>query len=67
MNRDTALRACVPFLIITALAAMTGLSAQVEIAEVVFLIGASVCALLVLSAFAIPMRQPVPVRVKRRR
>jgi hypothetical protein len=67
MNRATALRACVPFLIINALAAITGLSAQVEIAEVVFLISGSLSMLMLLAAFTAPTYQAIPVRVRRRR
>jgi hypothetical protein len=66
MNRATALRACIPFFLITALAAITGLSSQVEVAEVVFLISGSVCALLLVLGLAAPTHQAVPVRVRRR-
>ncbi|MET0742197.1 MAG: hypothetical protein ABWY78_02390 [Microvirga sp.] len=67
MNRETAFRACIPFVVLAALAAMTGLSAQAELAEAIFLIGASVGLVVLMSALAIPTYRPIPVRARRLR
>jgi hypothetical protein len=67
MDRSIALRAFCIFTIVTTLAAITGLASQVEIAEVLFLIGGSLSALMLLLALATPAQSPVPVRVRRRR
>jgi len=67
MNRETAFRACIPFLVLAALAAMTGFSAQVELAEVIFLIWASVSAVVLMVALTAPVYRPIPVRARKNR
>ena len=67
MNRSVALRAFFIFAVVTAFAAITGIASQVEIAEVLFLIGGSLSALMLLFAFMTPSHSLVPVRVRRRR
>ena len=69
MNKAIALRAFFIFTILTAFAAVTGLASQVEIAEVLFLIGGSLSALMLSFALSVSSRAPalVPVRVRRRR
>jgi uncharacterized membrane protein YtjA (UPF0391 family) len=67
MNRSVALRAFLIFTILTMLAAVTGVASQTEIAEVLFLIGGSLSAVMLFFAMAVPTPNPVPVRVRRRR
>ncbi|MBZ6076274.1 hypothetical protein [Microvirga puerhi] len=67
MNRSVALRTFVMFTIVTSLAAIIGWTSQVEIAEIVFLIGASLSALMLFFVWATPAPIPVPVRVRHRR
>jgi uncharacterized membrane protein len=67
MDRSIALRAFCIFMIVTMLAVITGLASQVEIAEVLSLIGGSLSAVMLLFALATPAHSPVPVRVRRRR
>jgi hypothetical protein len=67
MTRSVALRAFCLFTILTMLAGVTGLASQAEIAEVVFLIGASLSAVLLFFALTVQAPAPVPVRVRRRR
>lgn len=67
MPRSVALRACFIFAVVTVLAAMTGLASQVEIAEILFLIGGSLSAVMLFFALATPQQSPVPVRIRRRR
>jgi hypothetical protein len=65
MNRTVALRAFFIFTILTSFAAATGIAAQVEIAEVLFLIGGSLSVLMLFFALSAPA--PVPVRVRSHR
>jgi hypothetical protein len=67
MNRPVALRALFIFAVVTAFAAITGIASQVEIAEVLFLIGGSLSAVMMLFVLMTPSQSPVPVRVRRRR
>ena len=67
MTRSVALRAFCIFSVVTALAAITGAASQVEIAEVLFLIGGSLSAVMLLFVLTTPSHSPVPVRVRRRR
>lgn len=67
MNRSIALRTFLIFTILTSLAATVGWASQVEIAEVVFLIGASLSALMLFFVWAMPAPAPVPVRIRTRR
>jgi hypothetical protein len=67
MTRSVALRAFCLFAVATTLAALTGLASQVEIAEVLFLIGASLSAVMLVLTFTRPAPAPVPVRIRARR
>jgi hypothetical protein len=67
MNRPVALRALFIFAVVTAFAAITGIASQVEIAEVLFPIGGSLSAVMMLFVLMTPSQSPVPVRVRRRR
>jgi hypothetical protein len=67
MNRTVALRAFFIFTILTSFAAVTGWASQVEIAEVLFLIGGSLSALMLLYAISTPAPAPIPIRVRPRR
>lgn len=67
MNRSVALRAFFMFMILAGLAAVTGWASQVEVAEVLFLIGGSLSALMLFFAWATRAPTPVPVRVRNRR
>ncbi len=67
MDRSIALRAFCIFTIVTTLAAIMGLASQVEIAEVLFLIGGSLSAVMLLFALTTPAQSPVPVRARRKR
>ena len=67
MNRSVALRALFIFAFVTAFAAITGVASQVEIAEVLFLIGGSLSAVMLFFVLMTPEHGPVPVRVRRRR
>ncbi len=67
MTRSVALRAFFIFMALTTLAAATGVASQAEIAEVLFLIGASLSAVLLFFALTIQAPEPVPVRIRRRR
>ncbi|MBJ6126295.1 hypothetical protein [Microvirga splendida] len=67
MNRSVALRSLFIFAVLTVFAAITGAASQVEIAEVLFLIGGSLSAVMLLFVLATPSPSPVPVRVRRRR
>jgi hypothetical protein len=67
MTRSVALRAFCIFAVVTVLAAITGAASQVEIAEVLFLIGGSLSAVMLFFALATPSPSLAPVRVRRRR
>ncbi|UVF18344.1 hypothetical protein HPT29_017740 [Microvirga terrae] len=67
MTRSVALRAFCIFAVVTVLAAMTGAASQVEIAEVLFVLGGSLSAVMLFFAWATPQQSLVPVRVRRRR
>jgi len=67
MTRSVALRAFCIFAVVTAFAAIIGVASQVEIAEVLFLIGGSISAVMLLFALTAPTQSLVPVRVRRRR
>jgi hypothetical protein len=62
------MRAFAFFMTIAALVASIGMATYVPIAEVLFLISASLCAVVLLFGLAMPPAQSlVPVRVRRRR
>jgi hypothetical protein len=67
MTRSVALRAFILFTLLTLLAGVTGMASQAVIAEVVFLIGASLSAVLLFFALTVQAPAPIPVRVRRRR
>ena len=70
MSRNVALRASVVFIVLTVLALAIGLGSHAHLAEVLFLIGASVGAVtLAFAALAGLGARPaaVPVRVRRQR
>ena len=67
MTRSVALCASCIFAIVTALAAMIGAASHVEIADVLFLLGGSLSAVMLFFAWATPQQSLVPVRVRRRR
>jgi hypothetical protein len=67
MTRSVALRAFCIFTILTVLAAVTGIASQVQIAEILFLIGGSLSAVMLFFALTVPTSHPVPVRVRQRR
>jgi len=67
MDRSAALRISALFVLISAFLAATGFAAEVPLAEVLFLVSASFCGLmLIMSLVATPARAPVPVRIRRR-
>ena len=65
MTRSVALRASVLFIFFAAAFAFVGLASHVELAEALFLISTSVCIPLLLFAAAVPVRAPVPARIRR--
>ncbi len=67
MTRSMAFRAFMLFAALTSLSAVTGIASQVPIAEVLFLISASLCAVMLFFTWLVPVHAPVPVRVRRRR
>ncbi|MBF9195331.1 hypothetical protein [Microvirga terrestris] len=67
MNRSVALRALLIFAVVAVFSAITGVASQVEIAEVLFLIGGSLSAVMLFFARMTPSQSPVPVRVRHRR
>jgi hypothetical protein len=67
MNRSVALRAFFIFAVVAAFAAITGAASQVELAEVLFLIGGSLSAVMLLFVLMTPSPSLVPARVRRRR
>jgi hypothetical protein len=67
MTRSVALRAFCLFMVVTSLAAFIGMASQADIAEVLFLIGASLSVLMLFFAFTAPAPAPVPVRIRRHR
>lgn len=64
MTRTVALRTSFFFVTLTVLFGMVGIGSHAPIAEALFLIGGSLCALMVLFAFAAPRQAAVPVRVR---
>ena len=67
MTRSVALRAFCIFAVASIFAAITGMASQAEIAEVLFLIGGSLSAVMLFLSLATPSHSLVPVRVRRRR
>ena len=67
MTRSVAFRAFLFFTACAALFGVTGVLSQVPVAEVLFLISGSLCAMMLVLALAAPAYAPVPVRVRRKR
>ena len=66
MNRSVALRASVFFVFLATIFASVGLASQVPTAEILFLISASLFAVLFLFGMTAPAHSTVPLRVLRR-
>lgn len=67
MTRSVALRAFFMFSVLTLLAAVTGMASQAQAAEVLFMIGASLSAIMLFFAITVSGPAPIPVRVRHRR
>jgi hypothetical protein len=71
MTRFVAFRVFMIFITLAALSAATGLASQVPLAEVLFLVSASLGGIMLALGLALglatPAHAPVPVRVRRRR
>jgi hypothetical protein len=67
MDRPVAVRAGIMFTIFAVLFAATGMASQVPVAEVLFLIAASLCVLMLAFAMMQLQGSPVPVRARRPR
>ncbi len=67
MTRTVASRASVLFIALTIVFAAIGLGTHAAAAEPLFLISASLCALMLFFALATPAPAAVPVRVRRNR
>lgn len=67
MTRSIALRAFFMFSVLTLLAAVTGMASQAQAAEALFMIGASLSAVMLFFAVTVSSPAPIPVRVRRRR
>jgi hypothetical protein len=65
MTRTIALRASALFVVLTILFAAVGIGSHAVIAEALFLISGSLCALMLFFAVATPDHAAVPVRVRR--
>lgn len=69
MNRGIALRASCIFMILTILAALTGVASGTDLAEILFLVGVPLASVMLFFALTVPdpMHRPIPVRVRRKR
>ncbi len=67
MTRSVALRASVLFTLFAVVFAGIGLASHVPVAEALFLIAGSLCAIMLFFAAATPVHEPVPVRGRRTR
>jgi hypothetical protein len=69
MTRSVALRASVLFTLFAVVFAGIGLASHVPVAEALFLIAGSLCAIMLFFAAVTPTHEPVlvPVRVRRNR
>ncbi len=67
MNRIVALRAAVVFVVLTLFSGALGVSSYAPAAEILFLIAASLGAVMLAFGFAMPRHSPMPVRVRSRR
>ena len=66
MTRSAALRAGTIFALLALFFGAAGITTYAPAAEALFLIAGSVCALMLLFAFAPTVHAPVPVRARRR-
>ena len=66
MTRSAALRAGTIFALLALFFGAAGITAHAPVAEALFLVTGSVCALMLLFAFAPAAHAPVPVRARRR-
>jgi hypothetical protein len=67
MTRTVAFRASALFIALTILFGAVGLGSHAVVAEALFLISGSLCALMLFFAFATPAPTAIPVRVRRDR
>jgi len=69
MTRSVALRASALFILLSALFAAIGVGSHTVVAEALFLVSGSLCALMLFFALATRTHAPapIPVRVRRRR
>jgi hypothetical protein len=67
MTRPVAMRSAILFIAFSALFAATGLVSGIPLAEILFLITASIGVLMTCFALASAVPAPIPVRVRRRR
>jgi hypothetical protein len=67
MTRSAALRAGTIFVLLALFFGVIGVSSYSPVAEALFMIAGSLCALMLLFAFATPTHATVPARVRRRR
>ena len=67
MTRPVALRASALFVLFAVVFAAIGTNVHLPVAEALFLISGSLCAVMLFFALATSAQAPVPVRVRRRR
>ena len=67
MSRPVAMRAGAIFLFFAAAFALVGMASGEPIAEAIFLVSGSVCALMLFFGLTAPAPAPIPVRVRTRR
>lgn len=67
MTRPVALRASALFILFAVVFAAIGTNVHLPIAEALFLISGSLCAVMLFFALGTPAHAPVPVRVRRQR
>ena len=67
MKRSVALRASVLFTLFAVVFAGIGIASHVAVAEALFLIAGSLCAVMLFFAAVTPVHEPVPVPVRVRR
>ncbi len=65
MTRTVAFRASALFIALTIVFGAVGLGSHADLAEALFMISISLCALMLFFAFASPMPAAAPVRVRR--
>lgn len=65
MTRPVALRASALFVLFAVVFAAIGTHIHAPVAEAMFLVSGSLCAVMLFFAFTTPVHAPVPVRVRR--